>query len=257
VIHQISCPYTPEQKGIVERRHRVIRELSMTMLFHSGVPLSLWVEAFTTVVYLMNRLPSSALKFEFPYFMLHGNHPTYSSLRVFGSKCFPYTWDTKQNKFDPKTVLCIFVGYSDKHKGYKCFHPSSKKMIISRHVVFDKSFFPYKQKIQNHITPSPTHVMNIFYSWLPPTVYNSAADIQPTMSTPPCSSSSLNTLPFSLNLPDVYAEQHVSAIGMAEHNTNNVVGIAEHNNTDGMTKQVIVLSSLNLHVDVITNTIAE
>jgi hypothetical protein len=99
--------------------------------------------------------------------------------------------------------------------------------------------------------------MNIFYSWLPPTVYNSAADIQTTMFTPPFSSSSLNTLPFSLNLPDVYAEQHVSAIGMAEHNTNNVVGIAEHNNTDGMAKQVIVLSSLNLHVDVITNTIAE
>jgi len=94
----------------------------------------------------MNRLPSSALKFESPYFMLHGNHPTYSSLRVFGSKCFPYTWDSKQNKFDPKTVLCIFVGYNDKHKGYKCFHPSSKKMIISRHVVFNESFFPYKQK---------------------------------------------------------------------------------------------------------------
>jgi hypothetical protein len=179
VIHQISCPYTPEQTGIVERRHRVIRELGMTMLFHSGVPLSLWVEAFTIVVYLINRLHSSALKFESPYFMLYGNHPTYSSLRVFGSKCFPYTWDTKQNKFDPKTVLCIFVEYSDKHKEYKCFHPSSKKMIISRHVVFDESFFPYKQKIQNYITPSLTHVMSIFYSWLPPTVSNSVADIQP------------------------------------------------------------------------------
>ena len=147
MIHQISCPYTPEQTGIVERRHRVIRELGMTMLFHSNAPLFLWVEAFTTAVYLMNRLPSSALNFESPYFMLHGNHPTYSSLRVFGSKCFPYTWDTKQNKFDPKTVLCIFVGYSDKHKGYKCFHPFSKKMLISRHVVFDESSFPYKQKL--------------------------------------------------------------------------------------------------------------
>jgi len=66
------------------------------------------------------------------------------------------------------------------------------------------------------------------------------------MSTLPCSSSSLNTLPFSLNLPDVYAEQHVNAVGMAEHN-----------NADGMAKQVTVPSSLNLHVDVITNTIAE
>jgi len=99
-------------------------------------------------------------------------------------------------------------------------------MIISRHVVFDESFFPYKQKIQNYITPSPTHVISIFYSWMPPTVYNSAKNIQPTMSTPPCSSSSLNTLPFSLNLHDVYAKQHVNVVGMAEHNTNNAIGIA-------------------------------
>jgi hypothetical protein len=204
------------------------------MLFHSNAPLFLWVEAFTTAVYLMNRLPSSTLNFESPYFMLHGNHPTYSSLRVFGSKCFPYTWDTKQNKFDPKTILCIFVGFSDKHKGYKCFHPPSKKMLISRHVVFDESSFPYKQKLQNYITSSPTHVMSIFDSWLPPAISKFVADIQPVMSTPPCLSSLPHTLSSSLPLHDDYAitntiaEQHVSA--------NNVTGtqLAEYNNENGM-----------------------
>ena len=54
IVHQISCPHTPEQTGMVERRHRIIRELGMTMLFHSGAPLFLWVEAFMTVVYLIN-----------------------------------------------------------------------------------------------------------------------------------------------------------------------------------------------------------
>ena len=114
------------------------------MLFHSGAPLFLWVEAFSIAVYLINRLPSSALNSETPYFALHGTHPDYTSLRVFGSKCFPYTWDTRQHKFDPKTVLCIFVGYSDKHKGYKCFHPSSKKNFISHYLVFDEFFFLIK-----------------------------------------------------------------------------------------------------------------
>ena len=88
----------------------------MTMLFHSQVPLYLWVEAFSTAIFLLNRLPSSSLNFHTPYFMLHGHHPDYASLRVFGSKCFPYTWDTKHNKFDPKSILCIFVGYSEKHR---------------------------------------------------------------------------------------------------------------------------------------------
>ena len=98
IVHQISSPYTPEQTGIVERRHRTIRELGMTMLFHSGAPLFLWIEAFTTAVYLMNCLPSSSINFDTPYFALHGKHPNYSSLRAFGSKCFPYTWDTKKKK---------------------------------------------------------------------------------------------------------------------------------------------------------------
>ena len=114
------------------------------MLFHSGAPLFLWVEVFSTVVYLINHLPSSTLNTETRYFALHGTHPDYTSLRVFGSKCFPYTWDTRQHKFDPKTILCVFVGYSDKHKGYKCFHPLSRNFFISHHVIFDELFFLIK-----------------------------------------------------------------------------------------------------------------
>ena len=94
---------------MVERRHRIIQELGMTMLFHSGAPLFLWVEAFSIVVYLINHLPSFALNSETPYFALHVTHPDYTSLHIFGSKCFPYTWDTRQHKFDPKIVLCVFV----------------------------------------------------------------------------------------------------------------------------------------------------
>ena len=104
---------------MVECRHRIIRELGMTMLFHSGAPLYLWVETFATAVFLLNRLPSTAINLDTPYFNLQGVHPNYSFLRVFGSKCFPYTWDTQKNKFDPKTIPCVFMGYSDQHKGYK------------------------------------------------------------------------------------------------------------------------------------------
>jgi hypothetical protein len=159
------------------------------MLFHSGTPLFLWVEAFTTAVYLINRLPSSALNYDTPYFRLHGNHPIYSSLRIFGSRCFPYTWDTRRNKFDPKSVPCIFVGYSDQHKGYKCFHPTSKNFFVSRHVVFSESILPYKQ---NNITTNidhSNHVLSIFDSWLTILASRSPTDISETPATPPCSSS--------------------------------------------------------------------
>lgn len=123
----------------------------MTMIFHSGVPHSLWVEAFTTATFLINRLPSSSLNFTSAYFLLYGNQPNYSTLRVFGTRCYPYTWDTKRNKFDPKSISCVFVGYSDKHKGYRCFDPKTQRMLVTRHVVFDEYMFPYKTKdISSH-----------------------------------------------------------------------------------------------------------
>lgn len=146
IIHHLSCPYTPEQTWIVERQHCTIRELGMTMIFHSGVPKFLWIEAFATTVFLINRLPSSSLAFDTPYSRLYGSHPNYSTLRVFGSRCYPYTWNTKRNKFDAKIVPCIFVGYSNQHKGYRCLDLKTHRMFLSRHVVFDENHFPCRKK---------------------------------------------------------------------------------------------------------------
>jgi len=71
----------------------------MIMIFHSGVPKFLGVEAFSTAVFLINRLSSSSLAFDTPYSCLYGFHLNYSTLRVFGSRCYPYTWNTNRNKF--------------------------------------------------------------------------------------------------------------------------------------------------------------
>lgn len=62
IVHQLSCPYTPEQNGMVEMRHRVIRELGITMLIHANVPKLFWVEAFTISVFLLNRTPTTTLQ---------------------------------------------------------------------------------------------------------------------------------------------------------------------------------------------------
>ena len=57
IIHQTSCPYTPEQNGVAERKHRHLIETVVTLLHQSHLPVSFWVEALATANYLINRIP--------------------------------------------------------------------------------------------------------------------------------------------------------------------------------------------------------
>lgn len=43
--------------------------------------------------------------------------------------------------YQPKTYPCVFIGYGSQHKGYRCLHPSTRKVYITRHVVLMKRNF--------------------------------------------------------------------------------------------------------------------
>ncbi|KAH0698701.1 hypothetical protein KY284_012916 [Solanum tuberosum] len=80
IIRQIYYPHSPEQKGVSKRKHRHIVETGLTLLFHAKLPQFLWVEAFLTVVFLINRMPSLVLKHGIPFVKLFGASPDYNSL---------------------------------------------------------------------------------------------------------------------------------------------------------------------------------
>lgn len=41
-------------------------------------------------------------------------------------------------KLDAKAKQCLFVGYDEHRKGWRCMDPVTKKLTISRDVVFDE-----------------------------------------------------------------------------------------------------------------------
>ena len=147
----ISCPHTPQQNGLAERRHRQITELGLTLLFQGKLPQKYWVEAFYTANFLSNLLPSSALDDNrSPFEVLYKKQPDYSALRTFGCSCFPTLRDYAVNKFDPRSLHCVFLGYNDKYKGYRCLYPPTGRVYISRHVLFEEESFPFHNIYQSY-----------------------------------------------------------------------------------------------------------
>jgi hypothetical protein len=73
---------------VAERKNRHLLDVVHTLLLESSVPSKFWVEALSTAVYLINRLPSQVLNFDSPYYHLDHQHPSYLNLHTFGCVCF-------------------------------------------------------------------------------------------------------------------------------------------------------------------------
>jgi len=141
--HLVSCPHAHQQNGAAERKHRHIVEMGITLLAHSSMPLKFWDEAFLTAVFLINRLPSKVISDDTPFGRLHGHEPDYQFLRTFGCAVWPNLRAYNSRKLQFRSKRCVFLGYSNSHKGFKCLDPSEGRIYVSCDVVFDEGIFPF------------------------------------------------------------------------------------------------------------------
>lgn len=142
---RMSCPHTSPQNGRAERIIRTTNDIMRTLMFQASLPTTYWVEALRAATYLLNLRPTKTLSFATPYFALFRIHPDLSHLRVFGCKCYPNLSATAPHKLAPRSTVCVFLGYPLEHKGYKCLDLTTNRIIISRHVTFDESSFPFAE----------------------------------------------------------------------------------------------------------------
>ncbi|KAJ0550750.1 putative RNA-directed DNA polymerase [Helianthus annuus] len=142
--HRYSCPYTPQQNGRAERKHRHIVETGLAMLFNAHIPACYWEDAFSSATFIINRVPTPLLDNKSPFELLFKQAPLYSNFRVFGCQVFPYLRDYAKHKLEPRSLPCVFIGYSSQYKGYRCLDPSTSRIFITRHARFNESLLPFK-----------------------------------------------------------------------------------------------------------------
>ena len=75
---QLTCPNTPQQNGVAERKNRHLAETCRSMLHSKNVPPKFWAKCMKTVAYVINRLRQARLDFISPYEKLLGTKPSVS-----------------------------------------------------------------------------------------------------------------------------------------------------------------------------------
>jgi hypothetical protein len=152
IAHHVSCPYVHQQNGSAERKHRHIVEVGLSLLAHASMSLKYWDEAFLGATYLINRLPTKVLDFSSPLERLFHEKPNYSGLCIFGCACWPNLRPFNMHKLQFCSKQCVFLGYSNLHKGFKFLDVAGGRGYISRDVVFDETVYPFTKLNPNAST---------------------------------------------------------------------------------------------------------
>ena len=146
IIHQSLCVNTPQQNGVAERKIGHIMSTARALFFQGNCPKSYWSEAVATATHLINRTPSKVLNLSTPIDILSSEYPQLSlrtnlPAKIFG--CIVYAHVHNAGKLDHRSLKCIFIGYSPTQKGYKCYHPTSWKLLITAYTKFDEQSMFY------------------------------------------------------------------------------------------------------------------
>ncbi|KAM5583100.1 hypothetical protein ABKV19_003159 [Rosa sericea] len=136
---QLTAAYTPQQNGVAERKNRSIMNLVRSMLSEKKVPNEFWPEAVNWRVHILNRSPAAAVKDCTPQEAWCGVKPSVEYFRVFGCIANVHISDEKRTKLDPKSFKCVLLGVSEETNGYKLYNPVTKKIMVSRDVVFEET----------------------------------------------------------------------------------------------------------------------
>ena len=108
------------------------------MLESKGLPGQFLGEAIATAVYLLNRAPTKSVCGMTPYEALYKVKLRVDHLRTFGCIGHVKKVGGDLQKLADWSSVMVFIGYEPNSKAYRLFDPRTKKLCVSRDVVFEE-----------------------------------------------------------------------------------------------------------------------
>jgi len=108
------------------------------MLHHSNLFPSFWAEAISFACFILNRAPTKALGTLTPEEVWTRMKSSLQDIRVFGYCAYSLDQRTSRRKLDSRSIPCIYLGPSINSPGHRLYNITTKRVIISRNVLFDE-----------------------------------------------------------------------------------------------------------------------
>ncbi|CAI7828383.1 unnamed protein product [Closterium sp. NIES-53] len=137
IVHDLTCPYTPQQNGMAEREMRMVVESVRTMLLHMGVQHHWWHLALRQAFWVRNCLERSTLLPEtMPHQLRTSKKPNLTLARVWGCMAhFLVPEEQRGGKLKPKARWRLHLSVSEESKGWELLDLTDNKVVNTSDVV--------------------------------------------------------------------------------------------------------------------------
>ena len=133
IVSQLTAPGTPQQNGVAERRNRTLLDMMRSMFSYSSLPSSFWGYALQTAMYILNVVPSKSVP-KTPLEMWSSRKASLRHFRIWG--CPAHVLKSKTTKLEPRSQVCLFVGYPKETRGGFFYSPEENKVFVSTNATF-------------------------------------------------------------------------------------------------------------------------
>ena len=148
IVSQLSPPRTPQLNGVAERRNRTLLDMVRSMMSRATLPISFWGYALETAAHILNLVHTKKVA-KTASEMWSGTRPSLAHVKVWG--CEAFFRREANDKLEPRSEKCYFIGYPQKSFGYLFYKPSENKVFVARRGFFLERDLISKEDSGSHI----------------------------------------------------------------------------------------------------------